>query len=245
MVGALDAASIGGLWIAIHEVDGLGPALADGVRSVVGPGPVAWAEDVAYGTADWLNLHVRPSEPPKTYWDPPKPGTAAPVVAAPGEPDPMANAPAPVTPPYEKVASEGDGQWIPMRAPWDSGPVALHKTLLHPDPKRPVAAAAIVAAPLADMSLHLVAGTDEPKSQHVPRAERPGLVPEADQETLVAAFNGGFKAMHGNYGMRIGARLFIPPRGSACDVGPTSDDNIVIATHEALVDVEPTFAWYL
>jgi hypothetical protein len=244
VVGAIGVASTAGLWIAIHEIDGFGPALADGVRSVVGPGPVAWAEDVAYGAADWLNLHVRSEEAPKTYWEAPKPGTTVPIVAAPGEPDPMANAPAAVTPPFEKVAADGDGQWIPMKAPWDTGTIALYKTLLHPDPKRPFAAVAVVAIHLEDMSLHLVAGTDEPKSQQVPRAERPGLVPEADQETLVAAFNGGFKAMHGNYGMRIGERLFIPPRGVACDVGLTKDDSIVIGTHESLAEVEPTFAWY-
>lgn len=244
VVGALGVASTAGLWIAIHEVDGFGPALADGVRSVVGPGPVAWAEDTAYGIADWLNLHTRANEAPKTYWDPPSPETTVPAAAAPGQPDPMANAPAPASPPFENVAAEGDGKWIPMKAPWETGPIALYKTLLHPDSKRPFAAVAIVAIHLSEMDLHLVAGTDEPKSQRVPRAERPGLIPDADQEILVAAFNGGFKAMHGNYGMRIGERLFIPPRGFACDVGLSKNDIIVIGTHESLADVEPSFSWY-
>ena len=244
VAGCICLASTAGLWIAIHEVPGFGPALADGVRSVVGPGPVAWAEDVAYGVADWMNLHTHADDAPKTFWDPPPPGKEAPIVALPGQPDPMQNAPAPFTPPHANVAAEGDGKWIPMRAPWDTGPIAMWKTLVHPDPKRPFAAVAVVAVNTADLELSLVPGTEEPKSLHVPRAERPGLIPADKQDSLVAAFNGGFRAEHGNYGMRIGERVFIPPRGIACDVGLNPDGTVVIGTHDSLGAVEAGFAWY-
>mgnify|MGYP000908345540 CR=1 FL=1 len=244
VTGALGVFGTAGLWVAIHEVEGFGPALADGVRSLVGPGPVAWAEDTAYGVADWLNLHTRGGEAPKTYWEPAATDPTVPAAAAPGEPDPMADAPKPATPPFENVAADGDGQWLPMRAPWDKGPIALYKTLLHPDKNRPFAAVAVVAMHTRDLEIHLVAGTDEPKSQHVFRADRPGLIPEAHHDLVVAAFNGGFKAMHGNYGMRIGERLFIPPRGIACDVGRNEEGGLVIGTHDALTEVEPTLVWY-
>jgi hypothetical protein len=244
VTGAVGVAATAGLWVAIHEVPGFGPALADGVRSVVGPGPVAWAEDVAYGAADWLNLHTKADAAPTTFWEAPQPGVEVPAVALPGQPDPMLNAPPGFAPPHEKVAAEGDGKWIPMKAPWDQGPIAMWKTLVHPDPKRPFAAVAVVAIHLADMELGLIPGTEEPKSQHVPRADRPGLIPAEKHEALVAAFNGGFKAMHGNYGMRIGERVFIPPRGIACDVGIDRKGILVIGTHDALEAVEPSLAWY-
>lgn len=38
-------AGVAGLWGALHLVPAFGPAVADGIRAVVGPAPVAWAED--------------------------------------------------------------------------------------------------------------------------------------------------------------------------------------------------------
>ena len=42
-----------------------------------------------------------------------------------------------------KVASEIDGRWFPMRTASDTGEVAIWKTMVHPDPKRPFAAVAV------------------------------------------------------------------------------------------------------
>ncbi len=228
----------------MHEVPGFGPAVADGARAVVGPGPVAWLEDVSYGVADWFNTLTRGREAPRTYWAEEASADAPPVEQAPGSPDPLAAAPPAFEPPFEAVAAEGDGRWIPMRAPQDPGPVAMYKALVHPDPKRPFAAVAVVAIDLRQIDLHLVPGTDEPKSMRVPRADRPGKIPDEDQEVLVAAFNGGFKAMHGNYGMRMGDRVFLPPRAIACDVAMGPSGQVVIATHEVLEPTEPKLLWY-
>jgi hypothetical protein len=248
LVGAFLTAGLGaGTWIAIHEVPGFGPALADGVRAVVGPAPVAWAEDVAYGAADMINTATRANEAPKTFWDVPEasaqemPTAASSAeVAAPSS----ESGPPRFAAPFEKVATPVDGVWVPIQAPGDPGPAVMWKSLVHPDEKRPFAAVAVVAFELAAVEVHLAAGTDEPKSLSVPRAGRTGLIPDALHADLLAAFNGGFKAMHGNYGMRIGADTFIPPRDIACTVGVDASGAMVVRTFKALATDEARLSWW-
>lgn len=224
--------SAGGLWIGIHEIPWLGPALADGTRAVVGPTPVAWAENITYGIADWVNVRARKGEKPKTFWEaPPAQASAEAAEASSATADGAGAAPTPFMPPFEKVAAEGDGLWIPAQAPSDVGPPSMWKTLVHPDARRPFAAVAVVAMSRETTELHLIAGTDEPKSEQVRRADRPGLVPQTELDGLIAAFNGGFKAMHGNYGMRIGEQTFVSPRGFACSICLFTDGSLAIRTH--------------
>jgi hypothetical protein len=248
VTGAVLGGAAGALWIGIHVFPGLGPALADGVRGVVGPGPVAWAEDVVYGTEDWFNVKTRGAEKPKTYWD------ATEVAAIPTSVpdghggtktiDPMEGAPPPFVPPHPGVASDADGKWVPTRAPHEVGDVVMWKSLVHPDPKRPFAAVAVVAIDRQKTELFLVAGTDEPKSNKVPRAERPGLIPDSAGDSLVAAFNGGFKAMHGNYGMRLGQDTFIPPRDIACTIARQPDGALTVRTFSKAPEAWDSALWY-
>ena len=240
--------STAALWIAIHEVPWLGPTLADGVRSVVGPKPVAWAEDFVYGAEDWVNLRTRAEEKPKTFWTEtdvePIPTAIPDGKGGTKVVDPMANAPASFTPPQATVASDEDGKWVPVRGPHEVGEVVMWKSVVHPDPKRPFAAVAVVAVDRQKTELHLVAGTDEPKSREVPRSERPGLIPDGTDPSLIAAFNGGFKAMHGNYGMRIGDATFIPPRDIACTIGESSDGTLAVRTFSKAKSEWESALWY-
>lgn len=237
-------AGVGALWYAIHEIPGFGPALVDGVRGVVGPGPIAWIEDVAYGVADRVNQLRYGSAPPKTFWaaapaTAPQGATGAPAAAA----GPAAEAaervepPPGFEPPYKIVAAPGDGVWIPMpdTAAPGAAPV-LWKSVVHPDARRGFAAVAVVAIDLARAEVRLVAGTSEPASQKVPEERRPGLVPAGQAADLVAAFNGGFKAMHGNYGMMLGGETYIPPRDMACTIAFRGDGGVRIRTWTALKD---------
>lgn len=229
------------LWVAIHEVPWLGPSLAEGARALVGPGPVAWAEDVAYGLTDRARLLVDGDAPPKTYWEQPTAPqpTAAPAAVATEEPagGTRPQPPPAAKAPFERVAAEGDGDWIPMIPPGESGPAAMWKTLLHPDAKRPFAAVAVVAVDLRAVDLHVVPGTAEPKTApHVAPIERPGRVPKEHHARLLAAFNGGFRAMHGNYGMAVGGRTIVPPRDIACTIALLPDEQLAIRTWTA---VEP------
>ncbi|WP_438020995.1 phosphodiester glycosidase family protein [Sorangium sp. So ce315] len=218
-VAAVCAIAVEALWYGIHEVRGFGPALADGARAVVGPAPVAWAEDVAYGVADRLNRALYRDAAPKTFWEP-APAAAAEIerrgerlAAEPAAP------PAPFEPPFPEVAATGDGVWTPIADPArpDDAPV-LWKSVVHPDARRVFAAIAVVAIDLGRVDLRLVAGTKEPFSPDIPIERRPGLVPEDHTGDLIAAFNGGFKAMHGHYGMMLDGDTFLPPRDRSCTV---------------------------
>jgi hypothetical protein len=221
-VAAAGSVATAALWVAVHEIPWLGPALAEGARSLVGPGPVAKLEDVTYGVADRVRLLVGGDERPKTYWE--APADVAPEAAITGAPEGSKDdgarplAPARVTPPFDEVAASGDGGWLAVAPPGSRQAPAMWKTLIHPDPKRPFAAVAIVAIDRNAIDLHVAPGTDEPKAPQIPNVVRSGLVPQKEQPQLVAAFNGGFRAMHGNYGMMAGGVTFIPPRDIACTV---------------------------
>jgi hypothetical protein len=240
-----------GLWAGIHYVPWLGPALADGVRAVVGPGPVAWLEDAVYGVEDRVNRVRFKDAKPKTFWDEPASATSA--AAAPPE---VATSAAPAkelegfpppafAPPFDNVKAEGDGTWIPL-ADLDKKDAAppMYKAVVHPDPKRSFAAVAVVAVDLRRLELSFVAGTTEPESMKVPKERRPGLVPSDKQADLVAAFNGGFKATHGHYGMMIAGDTFLVPRDIACTIALYRSGPIKIRTWPALAPSEADMTAY-
>lgn len=250
------AVAVPALWIGIHEIPWLGPTLADGVRAVFGPKPIAWAEDVSYGIQDRFDRWRYKDAAPKTFWDVPSGTPTAPLAAVPipipvalGSGAPVAvlapavgSAAATFPPPafavpFEGVSSPGDGTWIPMKEP------GLAKAIVHPDPKRGFAAVAVVAMDLRRTTLHLVAGTSEPQG-NVPQEHRPGLVPKDAAADLVAAFNGGFKAMHGHYGMMLDGETFVVPRDIACTVGLYRDGAIKIGTWSGLKSGEPQMQGY-
>ncbi|WP_437291747.1 phosphodiester glycosidase family protein [Sorangium sp. So ce406] len=242
---AICAIAVEALWYGIHEVRGFGPALADGARAVVGPAPVAWAEDVAYGIADRLNRAIYRHAAPKTFWEP------APAAAAEAERrgerravEP-ASPPSSYEPPFPQVAATGDGVWTPIADPArpDDAPV-LWKSVVHPDVRRVFAAVAVVAIDLERVDLQLVAGTKEPFSPDIPIERRPGLVPEDHAGDLIAAFNGGFKAMHGHYGMMLDGDTFLPPRDRACTIALYRNGAVRIRTWPELRGDEARMAAY-
>lgn len=254
--GAFGAVTVvGGLWAALHAIPGAGPAVADGVRAVVGPGPVAWAEDVVYGVEDRIKRVVYRDAAPKTFWEAPPAAPedpSSPAAHAPAQPPIASNAPvaptfapAAFTPPFAEVATAGDGQWLPVVDPAaPDQPPPMYKTLVHPDPKRSFAAVAIVAVDLERLDLSLVAGTLEPASAAVLPTDRPGLVPADRFGDLVAAFNGGFKAEHGHYGMMLGGRTFLPPRAASCTVALYKGGALRVGTWTALKETAADMAGF-
>jgi len=235
-VGVGMGAIVGGTWIALHEIPSFGPMMADGIRKVVGPRPVAWMEDLVYGAEDRIHLAVKGDEAPKTFWEVPAPSS---LPAAPEDGPPPA-----FSPPYPSVAAKGDGTWIPVRASTDTDGVAMYKALIHPDPKRPYAAVAVMAMDMRELDLEMIAGTEEPESPHVPRSHRPGLVPENDRGLVTAVFNGGFKAVHGGFGMRVGSDTFVPPKETSCTVALLPNEEMEIRTFSVIKDDEPNMLAY-
>ena len=228
------AVAVPALSIAIHKVQWLGPALADGARAVLGPRAVAWAEDVSYGLQDRIDRWRYKDSAPTTFWAAPS-GSAAALpppassaeAAADADPEPPKPAngeafpPTNFNPPAPKVAAAGDGVWVAMTegAPAGQGPV-MYKAVVHPDATRSWAAVAIVAVDLRKVELHLVAGTQEPTSTKVPSERRPGRVPRGSRRAL----RGLQRRLQGDprpLGHDDRGETFLAPRDMGCTVAST------------------------
>jgi hypothetical protein len=61
---------------------------------------------------------------------------------------------------------------------------------------------------------------------------------------VLAAFNGGFKTEHGQYGMAVDGLTYVRPKNSACAVALYKDDSMRIATWEKLAAGEPEMAFW-
>lgn len=105
----------------------------------------------------------------------------------------------------------GEGVWstagLPLTTPDD---VRMAKTFLHPDPSRPYATVAVLIVDSRRAQLHMVAGTVDPGGSR--NIAGPGVIPEEHLESLLVAWNGGFKGDHGIYGMQVGDTVFRPLR---------------------------------
>lgn len=103
---------------------------------------------------------------------------------------------------------QGEGVWSEYISN-ASGQVLAYRTFLQPDPERPYAVVGIVAFNLKKTRLNFVLGTDEPYGGG-PR--RPGKIPDDDlaPNRLLATFNGGFQATHGQYGAMSDGIVALP-----------------------------------
>ncbi len=249
------------LWLAVHRVPGFGPLVADALRAVFGKEFVAWLEDTAYGVQDFVNRKLRRERPTEPAWDVdegmapqapapqasvPSPAASSSVGGEPGAPSAPAFTRTNVAPMLPAIAAKGEGVWVPMidvRKP--ELPARMLKTFLHPDEHRSWAVIAVVAVDLEHVELRLMAGRYEPESR-TPESKsyaRPAVVPEADRPSLLAAFNGGYKTTHGDYGMKLDGVTLVVPRGRACAVGKLVGGGYAIRSWEALREREGELAW--
>jgi hypothetical protein len=237
-----------GLWIAVHRVPWLGPMVADGLRSVIGVEAVTKLEDIAYDVQDHVNQLWHRDEKPKAYWDvPAKASTPAPADTEAEGCKVPSFAPADVGPFDAKVNAGGDGQWVAItdeRRP--DAPALMYKTLIHPDARRSWSALSVVAIDLRQARLHMMAGTKEPMTETSEGRdyERAAVVPEEHRTALLAAFNGGFKAQHGHYGIKVDGLTLINPRIRSCWVAMFPDDQLVIGDWDRLKEREPKSLWW-
>ncbi len=120
-------------------------------------------------------------------------------------------------PPWQPAALQpmgtlqDEGQWAPYLVDQEARTVA-YRTVLQPDPTRPYALAAVVAVNTQRTRLHFVLGTQEPVSAE--KIARPGKIPAAAlvPGSILAAFNGGFQAKHGQFGAMADGVEALPPR---------------------------------
>ncbi|MBW2523037.1 MAG: hypothetical protein JRI23_02620 [Deltaproteobacteria bacterium] len=229
--------------------------MADTARSLLGNEAVAWMEDTAYGIQDWLFRKTRSNAEPEAYWEVPASATADAVEpppaadagadAAPAGPKPFRLAA--VGPVHDAYEAPGDGVWIELadtRHPDE--PARLLKTQLHPDKNRSWTIVAVVAVDLRQVDIHSVAGRYEPESRtpEAKKYERRATIDPAHHDQLIAAFNGGYKATHGYYGMMIDGVTLIPPRPKSCTVAKYDDGRLAVRSWEALADDEQKLVWW-
>lgn len=121
----------------------------------------------------------------------------------------------------------GEGVWSAyLHNP--AGEAVAYRTFLQPDPERPFTVVAIVAFDLTKTRLNFVLGTQEPRLEDSPFGT--GIIPEADKtaDILLAAFNGGFMATHGQYGAMANGVEALPPQEGLATVAMGENGRIRI-----------------
>lgn len=218
-----------------------GAQIADLLRSVIGVQAVAEMESVSFQIQDVINSTryqitgqkpalsfssavstVVATLPPIKTRTPLHPAATAPaqVATATAEPrQPTALPPPPTATPVPlpdivEASPHVDGGWQAF-GPVVGGHSVMARGSVKPDPARPYAQAAVVRIDLSKVNLHFVLGTQEPVAAPGTRPiARTGAIPTLDQapDSLLIAFNGGFKSIHGHYGVQLNGTNVITPQ---------------------------------
>ncbi len=206
--------ALAGLAIIPAVSPSVGAQTADLLRAILGVQPVSDLESLSNRLRDDLNRFRFSSTQPQpqiSFYGTP---TSSPAQAhARTLPSPTAPAAAtPTTPPPDVVTAAPQLSWQAY-GPEPKGIPLMARTLLLLDPQRSYAGVALVRIDRSQLQLHMMPGTLEPAhpsgiGQAIPFL---GMVPPTDQGRLVAAFNGGFKAIHGHYGMMVNSITLLPP----------------------------------
>jgi hypothetical protein len=129
----------------------------------------------------------------------------------------------------------GEGVWVSLAeeliaAEQPGAPSPFVFAFIRTDRERPYIQTSISLWDPRRIRLHIVAGTEEPKSMTGELGS--GLVPR-DPKVLrrfVAAFNGAFQAVHGEFGMMERGRVQLPPKPYAATVATWPDGTAALGT---------------
>lgn len=248
--------AVGGLWVAVHSIPWMGPLVANTLRATIGKDNVTRLEEFVYSIEDRVNQTIKSGEAPKAYWKVPDKKTvvAPPPDALPSKPEDVEKeeilepfnptSPGPV---HKSWSAEGDGQWVPLIDPRrpEEAP-RMFKTLLHPDNSRSWAELFVVAVDLRQVSVMPVMGYQEPRSTKK-EAEgylRQANIPKEHYGALLAAFNGGFMAEHGQYGVYFDDVVFIDPKDDACTLAHYKDGAFDVASWSKIKDQKDKMSWF-
>lgn len=129
--------------------------------------------------------------------------------------------------PGESVAL--DAAWsavgLPLSSPDD--PVML-KASISPDPSRPYSQAGVLLIDHRRTALHIIGGRGEPGGDR--GVYGPGTVAPGDVQTLLAAWNGGFKGPHGGFGMYADGQTYRPLRDGFASLAVYADGSLRLGT---------------
>jgi hypothetical protein len=169
-----------------------------------------------------------PKEAPKPAW---------PKVAFP---------PAKVTPPSERSAVQGDGEWTRLGTEGErigTGEPTMFKTVIHPHDVSRFITVTVVAIDLARVDPYWVPGTDDPRLDQLPESVTPGLIPTDHHGDLLVVTNGGFAPRHGRWGMGVAGVTLVDPRDGGCTVTIDEKGRVAIKPWEEVSSPEALRVW--
>lgn len=239
-----DAPLVGAAAVALERAEkgqpGLITWLIDTVRRVpfIGRAPIEWLEHKVFGLTDRAS---------RAYHEVVATDTAAEVElalvaasptmssAAALPPSAAASAAIPGWPPdaLSPVLADpvrGEGAWLAVgdefapQAP--GGGLLFLQTFLRVDPERTFTRVYVTLWDARQVQLGIAMGTKEPQSATGETGS--GQIPRDPfvLSHLVAAFNGGFQALHGEFGMMAERRVYLPPKPYAATVAVFEDGRV-------------------
>ncbi|MCU0658466.1 MAG: hypothetical protein MUF64_25370 [Polyangiaceae bacterium] len=136
----------------------------------------------------------------------------------------------------------GEGEWILLdKDPYvrlqPGEPPAFATTFLRTDKERSYTRIYITIWDPRQVSLHPVGGAVEPVN--ATGSAGPGTIPR-NPETMrrvVAAFNGGFQALHGEFGVMADSTLYLPPKPYAATIAELRDGSTGLGVWPNSVDI--------
>ena len=148
--------------------------------------------------------------------------------------DPETNWPPKPLEPIMKPALAGEGQWIrldddPFITPIPSIQAPFVTTFVRTDPGAQQTRVYVTLWDPRLAALHMQAGTVEPVS--ATGEAGPGQIPRTPEviRHVVAGFNGGFQATHGEFGMQVDGVLYLPPKPYGATVLEMRDGSTAFA----------------
>jgi hypothetical protein len=230
-----------------------GADMADMLRTIVGPAPVALLESASFQLQDMYNQaryqlsgdqsQIAFSNPPQSpAGSTPVPSTPSPATVrntsvSTSTPVPQSTPVPSNTPlaqntprPENNILSDAPQLGWQAYGPVVKGSSAMARALIMLDPQRSYTSIALVRIDLSRVQFHMMPGNIEPAhpsgiGQAIPFL---GMIPPLEQGQLVAAFNGGFKQVHGYYGMMADGITLLPPKPGIATVALYQDGQIRI-----------------
>lgn len=222
-----------------------GAQVADFLRAVVGPQPVADLESVSFRFKDSIYQYLSSKNGGKAQISVYQPNTIQQPLTARKQPttSDLSNQPvqAVTLPQSSDVVSAQPQIGWQAYGPTTNGVPLMAQTVLSLDPQRPYAAIALVRIDLSRLHLHMMPGYLEPSHAAVVVNAIPnlGMIPAADQSHLIAAFNGGFKAINGHYGMMVDGVSLLPPLPGLATLAIYRDGHVNIGAWEGGLSPTP------
>jgi hypothetical protein len=214
----------------------------DTVRAVswIGPAPIAWLEEKTFALRDTMKQAAFKATSGKDSLAevvPEAPTPAAILDTSQASLDLGHWPPSPIRSMW-KTPEPGEGEWVVPKQSWikkqparsndpvEAPPSPFYETFVRPDEDRPYAKVLLVAMDMRQLDVGMEAGSEDPKPLTGPPGT--GRIPRDPQvyKRVAAAFNGGFKTEHGNYGMMLNKRVLLPPLPGAATVILTKDGHV-------------------